>query len=524
MRVIYGNGGVGKTNLTAEYCYRNAGDYQIVAWLRAEELRRWCPVMRPWPARWAFPPMNLPRWNRSAMMSRRALEKRSDWLLVFDNARQPEDISRFLPKKRSGHVLITSRTAHWRGVGDSTCVLGLERGESLELLVRTTGLPSDCTTADLARTLGDLPLALEQAAACIREAGLSYADYLRLIEGQWAEFLGNHRMKGEYPDSVVLSYELSIRQVRSTSPQAADLLNLCAFLCPDEISLGLLACGGVFVPDSLAPTLFDAAALEAAAMLLSRYNVIRYNGESVSLHRLVAALLRDRLDSRQRQQWVTTALRWSPAPLNLTEKTRTPGTRCAPVLPHVLAVTEVAEANDIEPAATARLLDDAGQYLLKLAQFSQARPLFERALTLQRLVNGPEHPRVAAVANNLGRTLTRLGQLAEVREHFETALAIDNATYGSTDPHVAAVANNYGRCLHAAGEVDDARQQFERALSVYESHYGGEHFRTASVENNLGYVKLRGEGHVAQGVEHFNRARPSPNPPAARATRAWLAS
>ncbi len=161
----------------------------------------------------------------------------------------------------------------------------------------------------MARTLGDLPLALAQASACIREAHLSFADYLRLLEAEWAEFLGSHRTAGEYPDSVVLSYELSLRQVRAASPTAADLLNLCAFLCPDEIPLGLLACGNVFVPELLALTLSDPSGLESAATMLARYNVVRFDGEAISLHRLVAALSRDRLGPEERRAWATAALR-----------------------------------------------------------------------------------------------------------------------------------------------------------------------------------------------------------------------
>lgn len=505
-RIIFGNGGVGKTNIAAEYAYRHADEYKIVCWLRAEEA---APLVSGYAS--LAGPLGVAAEESSTLESlcddvRRALEKRNDWLLIFDNARGAEDLVRFLPKKRSGHVLITSRDSHWRGVGESVCVLGLERIESLEMLARSTGLESDAAAVDVARTLGDLPLALGQAAACIREAHLSFAEYLRLLEAQWAEFLGSHRTAGEYPDSVVLSYELSLRQVREASPEAADLLNLCAFLSPDDIPLGLLACGSVFVPAWLVLTLSEPASLQSAASMLARYNVVRFNGESISLHRLVAALSRDRLQPEDRRTWATAALRLAASAFEFDGDDAHTWHRCAPVLPHVLAATAVTEAAEIEPAATACLLDDAGQYLLKLAQFAQARPLFERALGLQRMIYGPNHPSVAAVANNLGRTLTRLGRLSEAREHFETALAIDNATYGSSDPHVAAVANNYGRCLHAAGEVVDARRQFERALSVYTNHYGDEHFKTASVENNLGYVKMRGEGHVEQGVEHLNRA------------------
>src|SRR5439155_13235206 len=86
--------------------------------------------------------------------------------------------------------------------------------------------------------------------------------------------------------------------------------------------------------------------------------------------------------------------------------------RCAELLPHALAAARHAEANDIAPRATISVLDDAGRFLIKRAQFAEAKGLFERAMALAGQFYGQTHPQVASIANNLGRVERQLGNLS----------------------------------------------------------------------------------------------------------------
>jgi hypothetical protein len=100
------------------------------------------------------------------------------WLLIFDNADQPEDINDIIPRG-PGHVLITSRNHRWQAVGDTVLVNVFSRAASVAFLnKRVSNAISEPDATQLAQELGDLPLALEQAGALQAETGMSVDEYL----------------------------------------------------------------------------------------------------------------------------------------------------------------------------------------------------------------------------------------------------------------------------------------------------------------------------------------------------------
>jgi hypothetical protein len=112
------------------------------------------------------------------------------WLLVLDNVDEPEAVKEYLPPRGGlrGHVLITTRAGEYRLRGVDCGVLGsrrdtcvvvdcLDTEASLDLLFRLCDRDASSLSPDefdAARQLctielGGLPLAIEQAAAVVRE-------------------------------------------------------------------------------------------------------------------------------------------------------------------------------------------------------------------------------------------------------------------------------------------------------------------------------------------------------------------
>jgi len=164
-QAIHGLGGVGKTQLALEYAYRKVAEYDIVWWVRSEEPATLAADYASLAKALDLPEKEAADQKIIIKAVKQWLEQNPKWLLVFDNAKDHIEVRNYIPQGETGHVLITSRNANWRGIATPLDVKVLERSESVDLLLKRTGY-TDIEAADaLADALGDLPLGLEQAGA-----------------------------------------------------------------------------------------------------------------------------------------------------------------------------------------------------------------------------------------------------------------------------------------------------------------------------------------------------------------------
>ena len=115
---------------------------------------RWWSWRHAWSCRSRPPPT---RAVPAALEALRIGRPYSNWLLVFDNAEDPDSVEQFFPKGGPGSIVVTSRNGAWREVANSLPVDVFERQESIDLL-RRRGPDLAVDDADrLAAALGDLP-------------------------------------------------------------------------------------------------------------------------------------------------------------------------------------------------------------------------------------------------------------------------------------------------------------------------------------------------------------------------------
>jgi tetratricopeptide (TPR) repeat protein len=504
-QAVTGMGGVGKTQIALEYIYRHMAEYQIIWWIRSEELATMA-------ADYASlaKPLDLSEKDSADQLEivravKSWLEHNSSWLLIFDNAQDTNEMGDYLPRAGGGHIIITSRNPKWSKIAKVLHAKVFDRTESIDFLCRRTE-QDDKEAADmLAEELGDLPLALEQAGAYIEETTMSLAAYCELFQSRRQELWGEESPPMGYPKAVGATWSLAMEQVGEESPEAAYLLNLCSYLAPDDIPVELLREGKEHLPEPLASVMADQLIMNRAVRGLSRYSLIESKDETLSVHRLVQAVVRDRLDEDDEKECAEIALNLVNEVFpNKSSDVRT-WPLCSLLMPHALVAAAHAETLEVAPGETDYILNQIGTYLGGRADFKEAKVLFTRALHLAEQVYGPDHPDVAIDVSNLGSVLQDLGDLQGAKKNYERALAIGEAVCGPDHPTVATLVNNLGDVLQDLGDLQGAKKNFERALAIDESSYGPDHPTVAIRVNNLGRV-LQDLGDLKGAKKNLERA------------------
>jgi tetratricopeptide (TPR) repeat protein len=367
--------------------------------------------------------------------------------------------------------------------------------------------------AAVAERVGDLPLALEEAAAYLEQTGESLTGYLELLDERSRELFGLDHPGGGDPDDggaggdqrrVATVWSVSLDRVHQQAPAAEALLSLVAFLAPD-VPRGLPSEQPQLLPEPLAAVVADRLAYNRVLAIIGRYSLATVTPTAIGVHRLVQAVIRARLGPAGEHAWAQTAVNLIRArfPTDSGEMTTWPaGER---LLPHLRAVAEHAQRLDVAGEATGWLLARASTYLRARGQYRQAKPLAEQAVDLTEAALGPDHPEVGWRHDELGRLLRHLGDLAGARTQAEQALAITEAAFGPDHPDVGTQRNELGLVLRDLGDLAGARTQHEQALAIGEAALGPDHPYVATWRNNLGVV-LQALGDLAGARTQFQQA------------------
>jgi tetratricopeptide (TPR) repeat protein len=504
---VHGLGGVGKTELALEFAHQFASDYDIAWWVPAELPTSATAALAALARRLGFE--ELADQGEMVVGLFDLLRSRDRWLLVYDNAERPDRLAGLLPPGGRGHVLVTSRWSAWGNHAKPLPVNVLARKESVAFLSKRTGAENQAALDELAELLGDLPLALEEAAAYLEETRGGLGEYLELVRERARELFGLDQLatdEDEHGDQrrVATVWSLSLERVHREASAAEALLSLCAFLAPD-IPRDLPREQPRVLPGQLAQEVRDPLAYNRMLAVVGRYSLATVSPTMVGVHRLVQAVIQARLGKDGERHWAEVAvdLLRERFPNEGWEVATWP--TCQRLLPHVLAATAHAERLGIAEEATGQLLDRASTYLRERGQYQQARPIAERALAITETALGSADLQVAGCCYTLGRVLHTLGNLEGARVQYERALAIGEATLGPDHPAVATYRNDLGRVLWDLGDLAGARVQLEQALEIGEAALGPTHHHVATYRGNLGSV-LPSLGDLAGARTQLERA------------------
>jgi hypothetical protein len=269
-----GLGGVGKSQLAIEYCYRTSktalqkNTDLWVFWIHAETRARIEEDFKKVAEAVKLPGRKDPKADIPQLIEQWLCNvENGPWLLVLDNADNAgvlfdtghddtdtrsitakADRGRafwtYLPQSPNGSILITSRnkdvaqrlTGDFKGVIE---VQPMDKDHALALLESKVGSqPDKDHSAVLVEALEYMPLAISQAGAYIRERAprtsiSKYLEEFRRSERRKFSLLNwdkeSLRRDRSASNSVIVTWQISFESIRSERPSAADLLSLMSF-------------------------------------------------------------------------------------------------------------------------------------------------------------------------------------------------------------------------------------------------------------------------------------------------------
>ncbi|WJG37392.1 uncharacterized protein FOBCDRAFT_149100, partial [Fusarium oxysporum Fo47] len=247
--VLYGSGGVGKTQVALEYAYRSRSKEAL------DEERR----------------ANKSQGSRRLFLSWLSYADNCSWLLVIDNVDDFEgfNLREWLPSTFCGAVIITSRRPELAINWDSIKINQMNSQEALSLLEKSSKIQIDQVPRSKSFLLR---LSLMQKTA----------------ERPW----------DIKQDTVLTTWEISFIAIEKRNPLAIQIFSICSFLSPNSIREEL------FVHQNTIQA--QEWQVYEAFTILSSYSffkqAIHGSSRTFSIHPLIHFWTRIRMDSEQQRQ------------------------------------------------------------------------------------------------------------------------------------------------------------------------------------------------------------------------------
>ena len=336
-KAICGLGGCGKTSLAVEFSWRCKNRFPGgVFWINGESDEN---ISKSVAENLAL--LNIPSSTSEKLddtlnrfLVRLSKEKRP-WLLVVDNADDLEDstcptgVKKICkgPWQRNGstfklgNILLTTR----RSAKDTKTFLKLSSADDCFqlqcfnekdgalFLMQKTGCKGEFLDPDavlLAKDLGSLPLALEQAAAyisalpipCSFEAYLKkYQDAkLRLLEQQPVSALS---VEAQHRLSVHTTWQMNFEFVKTKSPAAAIMMRIAAFLESDNVPIDVINPGFPELDqEELRKSGRSEIDVDSILKVLSSYSLLSVDQKRrvFAIHKLVQEVVKESLTTEAR--------------------------------------------------------------------------------------------------------------------------------------------------------------------------------------------------------------------------------
>ncbi|KAF2464373.1 uncharacterized protein BDR25DRAFT_96892 [Lindgomyces ingoldianus] len=545
---LVGLGGVGKSQLAIEHCYRTAeaSPETWVFWVHASNAARIEQGYRDIADQVRLAGRNDPQADVFKLVHNWLCnEKNGKWLVVLDNADDaaaltlpaindpkakassgdsayPWSLSLYLPHSKNGSVLVTSRTksAALQLVeeGDILFIEPMDDASSQELLRTKLGEEVDeDRTAELARALEFMPLALVQAAAYIRQRAprcsvQQYLEELHKSDRKWTGLLdydgGRLRRDLEAKNSILITWQISFDHILQARRSAADLLSLMSFFDRQGIPEALLRDqyrtenrhGGVeAIHRDSEDSDSDNNELEASVddvfegdiNMLRNYSFIwvTTDASTFDMHRLVQLATRKWLEGMGqletwKQQYINNLCAAFP-----TGKHEN-WVQCQALFPHAKSALLQPPKSEESLRQWALLLYNAAWYAWQKGNVGDAEKLSVRSMKVRKKLLGKEHTDTLSSTAMAGLAAKLAGRWKEAEELEVQVMETRKRVLGEEHPDTLISMNNLAFTLKGQGLTSNAISLMEDCCRLQAVVLGSRHPFTISSHEALATWQL----------------------------------
>ncbi|KAF4951309.1 hypothetical protein FGADI_7507 [Fusarium gaditjirri] len=454
---LVGMGGFGKSQVAINFAYSihdEVSDINIF-WVHASSKPRFEEAYRSIAERMKLPKRDEPTTDILALVHDWLQNDESGpWLMILDNAddinlfypkgADERPLASFLPKRRNGTILVTSRSLDVaeRLTGSHKNIFQvstMDEAQGLHLITnKLKGTFEHGAAVKLLQALDYIPLAITQAAAYInrrspRESVESYLEAFQESDQKKNSLLevdlGDLRRDETVSNSVITTWKVTFEKIRHERPSAANLLSF----------MSLFDCKGI-----------------------PEFALHYYNGEPADS--------KDKVDGFEDDLDVLRSYS----------------------LVFVTAVRDVFELHATVQTCTRAWISssDALPKLKRLFLVSMCRnfDIMERD---KRILGGEDHPEMLMAMNNLALTYLGQSRSDEAEDLLVRSLAVRKRTQGETAPGTLAATSNLVSVYSRQGHYEKAEKLGLELLEAAKTKMGLEHPDTLLAMNRLTWIYLK---------------------------------
>lgn len=513
---LYGMGGIGKTQCALEYVYANRNLYERVYWIPATDQAALLSGYQKIATKAGLCVTNNANPADIAEFVLSWLRQRPSWLLVIDNLDDIKVAEGLLPENGAGkHTLITTRNPHTKGIpAEPLEVPVLGKNETIALLAKLSEIPippdseNEKTAYNIVEELGCLPLAIEQAAAFIREVTEDFTSYLdeynrnRKKLNEWVS-TGNR----QYPKSIATTWCMSFQLLQQHHMYSANLLRLFAFLNPDGILIDFLMAGLEALEPGLQRVMSSQIEMATALLKLEDFSLIKWDrrNKMIIMHRLVQAVVIDEMSDEEATSIRNTIIKLFakafPSEVGL-EALALRRKYQAQVIQPLLRMTSV------RTPEIAALMFLVSKFLSGDGKYIDSMVLLQRAFDIQKETLGIENITTLDTMTQIALVYKVLGRFTEAETVGTSAFEMLKRVVGERQSQTL-----WAMCIVAEARLlretnlDETVSTLEELYKISKEDYGDEDPLSLRIKLNLGRTYLR-QGHATKASENLLEVLP----------------